>query len=1031
MPHREKIGAVLVVGAGVGGMRAAVDLAEAGLQVYLVEASSSLGGVVAQLGFMFPTHDCVLCRGTSDHGYGCTRPSITPALLDHSVHPNIRVMTQSEVVSLDGLPGDFDVTVVHKPRYVDVRKCINCGDCSEVCPVDLPDRFQTGFTTHKAAFKPAPRAIPNAYLIEKGHYCIDCRKCEEVCPTKAINLDETETYEQIKVGAVILALGYRLYDPSRAAEYGYGRYPNVVTSLQYERLASRSGPTEGVVLRPSDNQFPKRIAWLQCVGSRDKEHPYCSSICCMYATKEALLAKQRVPGVECEIFMMDERAFSKEYNAYYERARDEFGVKYTRCRISGIKEDPKTHDLILDYQTEDGKLHESRFGLVVLSVGSEPPPKAKALAEKLGVDLNAYGFCETDKFEPLDTSRPGIFVCGAFATPKEIAETVIDASGASARVMELLSGATQVAPTRKPLPPERDISGEPRKVAVYVCECGQEVAGIVDVPAVVERARTLPDVVIAERVQYACLQEGMDQIRESLRKSGANRVVVAACTPRTHEALFQQILREVGLNPYLLEFVSIRDHCAWVHRDDPAGATRKAHELVRVGVARARTLEPIHKVRGDFRRSAVVLGGGLSGMTAALAIADGGYDVYLVEKGEQLGGNLRNLYFTAEGPDPQRLLRQLVKDVECNPHIAVLYSSELVGFGGHVGDFRSVIATRHNGQTTTQTISHGVLIVATGAKEYRGQQYLFGQDPRVITQLDLEKQIATSPDIAHSLNTLVMIQCVRGPGPESDYCSRTCCTNTLKNAIRIKQINPDCQIYVLYKDLITYGHREEFYTEARRRGVVFMRYDEDKRPSVRVVNEELQVVVTEPILGEQIIIKPDLVALSMATVPADSNPQLARLLGVPLSREGFFMEAHLKLRPMDFMDEGIFLCGLAHYPKFIEESVSHALATAGRALSLLAKPALEVGGVVASVDESKCVACLTCVRTCPFDVPVVDPERVGNGGIKGAAYIDPALCQGCGTCTAECPANAIQLSHYRDDQLVLCDMDILGRWQVV
>lgn len=1031
MPHREKIGAVLIVGAGVGGMRAAVDLAEAGLQVYLVEASSSLGGVVAQLGFMFPTHDCVLCRGTSDHGYGCTRPSITPALLDHSVHPNIRVMTLSEVVSLDGLPGDFDVTLLHRPRYVDVRKCINCGDCSEVCPVDLPDRFQTGFTTHKAAFKPAPRAIPNAYLIEKGHYCIDCRKCEEACPTKAINLDETETYEQIKVGAVILALGYRLYDPSRAAEYGYGRYPNVVTSLQYERLASRSGPTEGVVLRPSDNQCPKRIAWLQCVGSRDKEHPYCSSICCMYATKEALLAKQRAPGVECEIFMMDERAFSKEYNAYYERARDEFGVKYTRCRISGIKEDPKTHDLILDHQTEDGKLHESRFGLVVLSVGSEPPPKAKALAEKLGVDLNAYGFCETDKFEPLDTSRPGIFVCGAFATPKEIAETVIDASGASARVMELLSGATQVAPTRKPLPPERDIAGEPRKVAVYVCECGQEVAGIVDVPAVVERARTLQDVVVAERVQYACLQEGLDQIRGSLRQSGANRVVVAACTPRTHEALFQQVLREVGLNPYLLEFVSIRDHCAWVHRDDPAGATRKAHELVRVGVARARTLEPVHKIRGDFQRSAVVLGGGLSGMTAALAIADGGYDVYLVEKGEQLGGNLRNLYFTAEGPDPQRLLRQLIKDVECNPRIAVLRSSELVGFGGHVGNFRSVIATRHNGPTTTQTISHGVLIVATGAKEYRRQQYLFGQDPRVITQLDLEKQIATSPDIAHALNTIVMIQCVRSPGPESDYCSRICCTNTLKNAIRIKQINPDCQIYVLYKDLITYGHREEFYTEARRRGVVFMRYDEDKQPSVRVVNEELQVVVTEPILGEQIIIKPDLVALSMATVPADGNPQLARLLGVPLSREGFFMEAHLKLRPMDFIDEGIFLCGLAHYPKFIEESLSHALATAGRALSLLAKPALEVGGVVASVDESKCVACLTCVRTCPFDVPVVDPERVGNGGIQGAAYIDPVLCQGCGTCTAECPANAIQLSHYRDDQLVLCDMDILGRWQVI
>jgi len=1027
--HREKIGAVLIVGAGVGGMRAAVDLAEAGFQVYLVEASSSLGGVVAQLGFMFPTHDCVLCRGTSDHGYGCTRPSITPALLDHSVHPNIRVMSLSEVVDLEGKPGDFTATIVHKPRYVNIHTCINCGECSEVCPIDLPDRFQTGLTTHKAIYKPAPRSIPNAYLVEKGGYCLDCRKCEPVCPTKAINLDEQETYEQVRIGAVILAVGYRLYDPSGAAEYGYGRYPNVITSLQYERLASRSGPTEGIVLRPSDGQYPKKLAWLQCVGSRDQEHPYCSSICCMYATKEALLAKQRVPDVECEVFMMDERAFSKEYNAYYERARDLYGIKYTRCRISGIKEDPKTHDLILDYQSEDGELHESRFSMVMLAVGSEPPPKAQALAEKLGIDLNQYGFCQTDKFEPVDTSRPGIFVCGAFSSPKEIAETVIDASGAAARVMDLLSGATPVAPDRKPRPPERDISGEPPKVAVYACHCGQEIAGVVDVEAVIERARTYPGVVHAESVPFGCLPEGITQIRTSLQNSGANRVVVAACTPRTHEPLFQNILQDVGLNPYLLEFVSLRDQCSWVHKDDPIGATRKAHELVRVGVARARTLQPVHRVFTDFQRSAVVLGGGLAGMTAALAIADEGYDVYLVEKTDELGGNLRHLYFTAEGPDPQRLLRQLIKDVECDEHIAVLKNSELVGFAGHVGDLRSTIATRHDGEEVRQTIRHGILIVATGAKEYRGSQYLYGQDPRVVTQVELEKQLALSPDVAHSLDAVVMIQCVRSHEAEADYCSRTCCTNSMKNAIRIKQLNPRCQVYVLYQDLITYGYREAFYTEARERGVIFLRYDQDKRPTVHIVNEELQVAVDELVLGSKITLKPDLVALSMSTVPADSNEQLSKLLGVPLSREGFFMEAHLKLRPMDFIPDGIFLCGLAHYPKFIEETIAHALASAGRALSILARPQLESGGVVATVDESKCVACLTCVRTCPFDVPVVDPERMGNGGIKGAAYIDPALCQGCGTCTSECPASAIQLAHYRDDQIVLCDADILGRWQ--
>ncbi|MGQ9625383.1 MAG: FAD-dependent oxidoreductase [Anaerolineae bacterium] len=1053
MAQRKKVGAVAVVGAGVGGMRASVDLAESGFKVFLIEALPSLGGIVAQLGFMFPTHDCVLCRGTSDHGYGCTRPSITPALLDFSQHPNIETMTNSTVVGVRGLPGDFTLTVHHKPRYVEIARCTSCGECSKVCPVDLPDKFQMGLTTHKAVYKVSPRAIPNAYIIEKGDYCVDCRKCEEVCPTRAINLEEEEWYEEINVGAIILAVGYKLFDPTNHGEYGYGRYPNVVTSLVYERLASRSGPTEGIVQRPSDQKIPKKIAWLQCIGSRDQEHSYCSSICCMYATKEAVLAKERIPGVDCHIFMMDERAFSKEYNAYYEQARDMWNVKYSRCRISSIKEDPATRDLLINYQDENGRMQQERFDMVVLSVGSEPPPKAMALAESMGIKLNEYGFCLTDKFEPLDTSRPGVFVAGAFSTPKEIAETVIDASGAAARVMRLLSGSQGTFATARRLtepkservfrgrrgypskmkgyPPERQVEGKEPRVGVFACRCGKSVAGVVDVPALVAYARTLPDVAHAQELEYACFPEGLEEIKKAIEEHDLNRVVVAACTPRTHEALFQDAIRRAGLNPYLLEFVSIREHCAWVHADMPEAATRKAKEIVRMGAARARNLRPVYKDEIEFNHTALVIGGGLAGMTAALTIADEGYDVFLVERESELGGNLRNIYFTPEGLDPQRLLNSLIKSVQCHERIAIYTNTEVVKFGGHVGHFRALLRGRgDDGQIKEWEVEHGVTIVATGASEYKGNVYMLGEDPRVLTQLELEKRLVEAPDEIRNLKEVVMIQCVRPPGMNLDYCSRTCCTNTMKNAIRIKQFNPDCQVYVLFKDLITYGFREQYYTEARERGVIFLRYTEETRPEVRPMNGRLQVYLKDSIIGDSLVLEPDIVALSMAITPVEGTTELARMMKLPLSPEGFFMEAHLKLRPMDFIEEGIFLCGMAHYPKFIEEAIAHALATAGRAMTILSKDKLEVGGVIAEVDQSKCVACLTCVRTCPFQIPVIDPEAIGNGEIKGAAYIEPAKCQGCGTCTSECPANAIQLRHYRDEQIMVRELGALGRWKV-
>ena len=837
--------------------------------------------------------------------------------------------------------------------------------------------------------------------------CSECLSCWYICGMKAIDHDMVERLEEVRVGSIILAPGFEIYDAVLSQEYGLGRYPNVVNALQFERILSASGPTMGHVERPSDRKAPKKIAFLQCVGSRDAKHPYCSAVCCMYATKEAIIAKEHAKEIEPTIFFIDMRAYGKGFDAYFERARGEHGVRYVRCMISRVVEDPRTKDLRIAYVDEAGEIAEETFDLVVLSVGMAPSASAKELAGRLSVDLNPYGFAKTDAFTPLASSRPGIYVCGVFQGPKDIPETVAQASGAAAAASAALSEVRGTMVGLKEYPEERDVSGEAPRIGVFVCRCGSNIGGVVDVPGIKEYAASLPDVVYAEENLYTCSQDTQVKIKKAIEEHRLNRVVVASCSPRTHEPLFQETIREAGLNRYLFEMANIRDQCSWVHMSRKEDATVKAQGLLRMAVANARLVRPLQKQRKGVVRRALVIGGGLSGMSAATGLARQGFEVFLVEKGKELGGNLRRLYTTVDGKDVRKFLQELTKQVLGDPSIKVFLNADITGFSGYVGNFRTTLSVGE--AKSVYELEHGVAIVATGGDELKPREYLYGEDKRVLTQLELEEGLATGGINPSELREVVMIQCVGSRNEERPYCSRVCCQEAVKNALAIKALNPDARVVILYRDMRMYGLLEEHYTRARRAGVHFMRYEETRKPQASAANGDLEVTAYSPVLRESVSFHPDLLVLSTATTPADTAG-LAAALKIPRTTDGFFLEAHMKLRPVDFASEGIYLCGMAHSPKLIDESLSQASAAVSRACTILSRETIQVGGVVSVVDAEKCAACLSCVRVCPYNVPSINAE--------GAAEIEVAKCQGCGLCASECPAKAITLQHFTDEQII-------------
>jgi heterodisulfide reductase subunit A2 len=924
-------------------------------------------------------------------------------------HSNIVLHTLSEVDSISGDVGKFTVSLRKHPRYIDMDKCIACGACAEKCPKKVPNTFNEGIDSRRAAYIPYGQAVPLKYALDPVN-CIylrkgKCRVCEKVCPTGAVDFSDKERIEELQVGSVILAPGFSPYDPTGLDLYAYTQFPDVVTSMEYERMLSPSGPGLGHLVRPSDGTVPRRIGWLQCVGSRSNNqcaNPYCSSICCMSAVKQALVtAEHGGNGLEQTIFLMDIRTFGKGFEQYYNTAQAK-GVRFLRTRPHTVYPGAQGRGVRLEYVDEKGREQSRELDLLVLSVGLESPPAARELAQRLGVELDPFGFVRATDLDPVTTSREGIFACGCFTSPKDIPSSVMEASAAACAASAALSGERGTLVREKRLVPARDLTGEPPRVGVFICSCGINIAGVVDVKAVAEQAKDMDQVVYVDNSLFACSQDAQARLAKVIREHDLNRIVVAACTPRTHEPLFRESLVAAGLNKYLLEMANIRNQGSWVHASDPLAATARAVDQVRMAVAKVSQLSPLEEPRLSVTPSALVVGGGLAGMRSALELAAQGFPVDLVERENVLGGTARVLRTTARGQDIPEALEEIVGRTMDHPLITVHTGTAIRSIDGFVGNFKTVLSSG-------AAIEHGVVLIATGAREAKPTEYGYGVHPGVMTHLEMDAALASGRIDPKQTSSVVFIQCVGSREPQRPYCSKVCCTHAVKSALLFKKENPDCQVYVLYRDMRTYSTRELLYQEARAKGVLFIRFGVGNKPVVTPAGERLEIRVRDHILDRDMIIEADLIGLAASIVPAD-NQELARMLKLPVDSDGWFLEAHQKLRPVDFSVDGVFMAGLAHYPKPIEESIAQAQAAVARAVSVLSRQEITLPGTVASIEKDKCTGCGVCWAVCPFGA-------VGPGQ-DGLASVNPSLCKGCGLCVASCRSGATNLSGFTTQDIL-------------
>ena len=980
--------AVLVIGAGIGGIKASLELAESGVQVYLCDRRPYIGGTLSQLDEWFPDDHCGLCQVLPlsldvDSQY-CLRWGLN--------HPGIEQLPLTEVEKVEGEAGDFHVTLRTQPFGVESERCTGCGVCEPVCPVEVDSEFDEGLRKHKAVHPRHPLgSASNIYVIDYQS-CTRCGICVEQCPTGAIELSSVPEPREIKVSAIIVATGFEEFDPRPATQYGYKRFPNVVTSIELERLLSGTGPTRGELRRLSDGQVPQSVAFLQCVGSRTRENDYCSSACCLYALKEAMVIKRKYPSTRVSFFFMELRDFGKGCHRYYEKAAA-LGVEFVRCRVPRVGQDFRNKNLRLTVSTDEGEIVTREFELVVLSVGQTPPPRFETLSRVLGLKLNKWGFCPTEKFAPVETGRKGIYVCGSVSEPKDIADTVTEATAAAGRALAL------VAPDRQPaLEMKLPVPEEPR-IAIYVCNCGEDIGRAVNIKEVLEFSRRLPDVVLAQEVDFPCQAEVLKKVVSQSKKAGANRIILAGFSVANLSALNGEIP---------IELVNLREELAWVHRDDSWQATEKAKRLIAMAGEKMRRREdwPLPTPTPVSPR-ALVIGGGLAGLVACLSLAERGFEVEMVEKSGTLGGHSRRLHSLLDGSDFRVWLQDLINRVEEKPSVHIWKETEVAGVTGSTGDFGVTLKQRDDEE---YLIEAGAIIVAAGAGELRPVEYAYGEARKVLTQLELEEKLAAGEIKPAELKSVAMIQCVGSRDSQRPYCSRVCCSQAVKNALNLRQQNPGLRVTIFYRDMMTYGLREEYYTAAREQGIEFVRYELDQKPEVALKGGKLEIRAREPVLGGELVLQPDRLVLSPAIMPGD-NVSLSRRLGVELDEDGFFREAELKFRPVDFLKEGIYVCGLAHSPRDVAETIVQAQAAAQRAAQLLWREELVPPTMISEVNERWCTGCELCVKVCPFEARYKDVgERV--------VQVREALCRGCGACAAACPSGAAQLRELTDRQLI-------------
>jgi heterodisulfide reductase subunit A len=989
---------VLVIGGGLGGIRTALDLAEAEKDVILVDKAPAIGGLMTQLDRTFPTNNCDLC-------------TLAPNLSESSRQQHIQLLALTSVTDVKGTKGNFTVSLKTAPRYVNLDKCTACGECHKAFPECVS--FTPGLDHRAPTCMRYPQATPQAYSIDLTK-CDDVEALMRVCPAGAINPDDMGRNQEIKCGAIVYSPGASLFDPSHLDYLAYATQPDVVTSLEYERILSASGPTMGKLVRPSNGEQPKKIAWIQCIGSRGLQKgagEYCSSACCMFALKEAMVTRERFgDDIETTIFYMDMRTFGKDYELYFQRARDEFGVKFVHSRPHSILQPEGGSKLQLSY-TNDGStdLHEETYDMVVLSTGFKIADDVKELAGKMGMELHSDNFPVTEDFNPQASSVPGIYVCGTFESPKDIPETMVQASAAACMAARDVDSVEVDEENDDIFPPERDITDEDPKVGVFVCDCGENIGNAVNVDTLVEHALKHPHVTVAKAAGHGCSRESMKLIKTAIEEEGLNRIVIGGCSPRSHQEKFQDLIRSAGLNKYLLEIANIREQATWVHPGQPERATAKAKELIQMAIGSVIKAQPLSDHILPMNKDVLVVGGGVTGMTTALELADQGSKVYLAEKNKELGGVAKSLKKTLEGANVQEYLSGLVEKTKTHANIEVITSALLVDHAGMPGMFRTGMQVGK--QLFYRQIDHGVTVLATGAKPNRPKEYLLDECSQVVTQIEIQNLIEEQPEMVKKWNNVVMIQCVGSRNEENPNCSRICCQNAVKNSLRILELNPDARVFVLYRDMRTYGRQEQYYRKAREKGVIFVRYDLDNKPQVEAVDGLVDVTYTDPILARQVTVSADCLCLSTGLIADhDSNEELAMTFKLPRTEDGYFREDHVKLRPVDLPVPGFFVAGTAHSPKTIRESVSQARAAASRALTMLARDTINLGARIARVDGTKCAACLICVRACPYDIPFINAD--------GYSEIDPSKCHGCGACASECPAKAIQLMEFEDDRIL-------------